>query len=101
MTSKSIRAEWEHCLLVCRKCSKKQKGGFGLKGKTKLAKHLRFLLSAKKGRKSKVGVVEVGCLDICPKHAVVMIDSRRPKDWILIKPGADDAELLKLANCPN
>ena len=96
MAGKHIKADWSHAVLVCRKCSKRQKGGFGPDGRTRLAKVLRKMYGAKKRRKSPVGVIEVGCLDVCPKHAVVMIDTRRPKEWLLVKPGADEPELRRL-----
>ncbi len=96
MSAKPIKADWSHAILVCRKCSKRQKGGFGPDGRTRLAKRLRKLFNAKKGRKSPVGVIEVGCLDICPKHAVVVIDSRHPDQWALVKPGIDDEALRRL-----
>ena len=78
--SRHIRADWETALLVCRKCSKKLGGGFGAKGKASLAKALKQELGAKGGRKSKIGIVEVKCLGICPKHAVTMIDARISRD---------------------
>ena len=87
--AKKIKSDWDYSLMVCRKCTKRQKGGFGKKGKSPLAKMLRKALGAKKGRKSNIGVVEVGCLGVCPRHAVVMIDSRAPQEWMLVTPGAD------------
>lgn len=91
-----IRTNWSHAVLVCRKCSKKleKKGrGFGPDDK-RLAAALKRELGAGKGRKAKVGVIEVPCLDICPKGAVVVIDSRRPEEWRIIDPAAPfDAEV--------
>lgn len=85
-----VRANWSHAVLVCRKCSKKleKKGrGFGPDDKP-FGKALRAELGAGKGRKSPVGVIEVPCLDICPKGAVVAIDSRRPEEWRIVSPDA-------------
>lgn len=84
---KSVRADWAGTLLVCAKCSKKLDGGFGPKGKTSLAKALRRYLSLGKGRKSRLGVVEVKCLGICPKNAVTVIDGGRPQQWQLVERG--------------
>ncbi|MBB5687165.1 (2Fe-2S) ferredoxin domain-containing protein [Sphingobium boeckii] len=92
--NRHIRADWETALLVCRKCSKKLDGGFGLKGKTPLAKALKKELGAKGGRKSKIGIVEVKCLGICPKHAVTLIDARKSRDWLIVKQGTDAGELV-------
>ena len=81
--------------MVCRKCSKKLKGGFGADGKQSLAKALRKQMSAKKGRKAHMGIVEVPCLDICPKNAVVAVDTRCPAVWRIVRPEADVAQLAK------
>ncbi|MGV3480898.1 MAG: hypothetical protein ACO1O3_13180 [Sphingobium sp.] len=89
-----VRSNWSTALLICRKCSKRQHGGFGPKGKTPLAKALKKELGGKKGRKALVGIVEVKCLGVCPRHAVTMVDSRHPRDWLLVKPGTEMSEVL-------
>jgi len=86
-----VRANWSHAILVCKKCSKKQakKGhGFGPQQKH-LKAALKHELGAGKGRKSPVGVIEVSCLDICPKKGVVVIDSRAPDTWRILDPEGD------------
>lgn len=82
-----VRSDWRGAVLVCRKCSKKLGGGFGSKGKTSLAKALRKAMGGGKGRKAKMGVIEVGCLDICPKGAVTMIDTHHPDQWLIVRAG--------------
>lgn len=85
-----VRSNWSHAVLVCRKCSKKleKKGqGFGPDDK-RLAAALKRELGAGKARKAGLGVIEVPCLDICPKGGVVVIDSRHPQDWRILTPGA-------------
>jgi len=98
VTTKRVRAEWRDVVLVCRKCSKKLDGGFGLKGDKRLAKVLRKALAepgAKaKGRKAAVGVVEVDCLDICPKGAVTTIRAGDPKSWRIVPEGMPVDEVL-------
>ncbi len=90
-----ITANWSHAILICKKCSKKQrKRGFGGNGNS-LAKALKAELGTKKGRKAPVGIVEVGCLDICPKQGVVLVDSRTPGQWRIVTPEADIAELAR------
>jgi len=92
-----IRSNWSHAILVCKKCSKKvRKRGvrFGKDGDA-LPKALRKSLGAKKGRKSPLGLVEVSCLDICPKNGVVLVDTRTPGQWRIIKPDADIDELAR------
>lgn len=91
-----VRSNWSHAVLVCKKCSKKleKKGcGFGPDDK-RLAAALKRELGAGKGRKAKVGVIEVPCLDICPKGGAVVIDSRRPQDWRIVTPDAPFAEVV-------
>ena len=83
-----VRAEWDRVVLVCRKCSKKLDGGFGADGGQSLAKALRAELGGGKGRKAKAGVIEVGCLKICPKRAVVVVDAAHPREWLLVEAGA-------------
>jgi predicted metal-binding protein len=86
---RSVNANWESAILVCRKCSKKLDGGFGPDGKASLAKALRRALGQKKGRKATLGVVEIACMDICPKGAVTLIDMAQPGRWQIVPHGAD------------
>jgi predicted metal-binding protein len=90
-----VRSNWDHAVLVCRKCSKKLDGGFGPDGGERLAKALRRHLSLKKGRKASAGIVEVNCLGICPKGAVTVINGSQSREWLLVKPGADLDELAR------
>ena len=79
---KRVKADWDEVVLVCRKCSKKLKGGFGDDGDQKLAKVLRKAMGAKgKSRKAKAAVIEIDCLDVCPKDAVVVVRASRPREW--------------------
>ena len=83
-----VCADWQDAVLVCRKCSKRVGGGFGPKGKTRLAKALRKYLGGKKNRRAKIGVVETKCLSACPKRAVTVVTASNLLDWKLIEPGA-------------
>ena len=86
---KRVKADWSEVVLVCRKCSKKLDGGFGEDGDQKLAKALRKAIGAKgKGRKANAAVIEVDCLDVCPKGAVVAVRASAPKDWAVVPRGA-------------
>lgn len=89
MSARRINANWSNAVLVCRKCSKKLEGGFGPEGNKSLAKALRKHLRLGKGRKARAGVLEVGCLDICPKRAVTVVDTRTPDRWLIVRPGAN------------
>jgi predicted metal-binding protein len=86
---KQVKADWAEVVLVCRKCSKKLKGGFGENGDQKLAKALRRALGTRgAGRKAASAVIEVGCLDVCPKGSVVVVRGSRPKEWAIVPRGA-------------
>ncbi|PTD26076.1 hypothetical protein [Sphingomonas fennica] len=88
-----VRSDWRGAILVCRKCGKKAGGGFGPKGKTSLAKALRKEMHGGKGRKARLGVVEVGCLGVCPKHAVTVVDASRPGEWLIVPAGTPVEEV--------
>jgi predicted metal-binding protein len=88
---KRARSDWTEVVLVCRKCSKKLDGGFGEDGDEKLAKALRKGLKAPgggKGRKARVGVIEVDCFDVCPKNAAVAVKASNPGEWVVVPRGA-------------
>lgn len=89
---KIAKSNWDRTVLVCTKCSKKIDGGFGPKGKMPLLKALRAVLG--KGRKAKAGVLPVKCLGVCPKNAVTIIDSRRPREWIIVPSATPVAQIL-------
>jgi len=86
---RTVRADWAGAILVCRKCTRKVDGGFGKKGKHGLAKALRMHLHLGKGRKASVGIVEVGCLGICPHRAVTVVDASHPARWRIVPAGSD------------
>lgn len=95
---KRVRAEWRDVILVCRKCSKKIDGGFGKKKGERLAKVLRKALAVPgqktKGRKASVGVIEVGCFDICPKKAVTTVRAGSPGTWHVVPKGMPIDEVI-------
>ncbi|HEX4508115.1 MAG TPA: (2Fe-2S) ferredoxin domain-containing protein [Alphaproteobacteria bacterium] len=93
---KRVRSDWQDVVLVCWKCSKRLDGGFGKKGEESLAKSLRRSTGArKKGRKGPLGVIEVDCLNICPKGAVVAIRAAAPEDWAVIPAGTPVAQVIE------
>ena len=80
-----VQSNWASAALVCAKCTKKLGGGFGAKGNVPLAKALRKVLG--KGRKASVGIVPVKCLGICPKGGVTVVDTRKPREWMVVRAG--------------
>jgi len=79
---------WRETLLICKKCSKKVKGGFGPKSKTRLKKALAEKLALRKGRHASVGLIEVGCFDLCPKRAVTVARGTEPGKFYVVPRGA-------------
>ena len=99
---KQVKADWRDVVLVCRKCSKKLDGGFGSDGEQVLVKALRKGLATSAGaaygkvkaRRRDIAVIEVGCLDICPKKAVVVLKGSDPKSIVLVPVGAEVDDVL-------
>jgi predicted metal-binding protein len=93
---KQVKSDWTEVVLVCRKCSKKLRGGFGIDGDQPFSKALRRELQPKelkaKGRRARIGIVEVGCFDVCPKNAVVAVRAASPGEWLVIPAGTPAAE---------
>ncbi len=69
-------------------------GGFGDRGRDRLAAVLRAEPGFGKGRKADIGVLETKCLGLCPKHGVAVIDTRRPGQWLIVQDGDDAARLV-------
>ncbi len=81
--------------MVCRKCSKKISGGFGPKGKTRLDKALKDALVEGKGRKANLAIMQVGCFDICPKHAVIVARGATPETLYSVRKGTALEEVVR------
>ncbi|MBV7257267.1 (2Fe-2S) ferredoxin domain-containing protein [Pacificimonas sp. WHA3] len=93
---RTVRSDWSKAILVCAKCSKKCKGGFGIKGKQSLMKALRGYCGGGKGRKSPMGIIEVKCLGVCPKNAVVVINGCNSDLWNIVPKGTDMDEIAEI-----
>lgn len=83
-------APWQQVALVCGKCSRKLRGGFGKKGKQDLASVLKDAAKAA-GRRRALRVLEVGCLGLCPKHAVSALSSAQPDQVLAVPAGTPGA----------
>jgi hypothetical protein len=97
------RANWRGAILVCRKCQKKLGNeGFGPKGEESLSKAMKRAVKASpvgrgaklKGRAAPVGIVEVGCLKLCPKKGVTVVSGARPDRWLVAGVGAPAEAVL-------
>lgn len=100
---KHIKTDWTDVVLVCRKCAKKLGGGFGPDGDQSLPKALRKEIAKREGGKpmkkprrkgARVAVVEIDCLDICPKGAAVVVPAGAPSRWRSVPRGTDVGALL-------
>lgn len=89
----SVRSDWRAVVLVCGKCSRRLKGGFGADGRTPLDKALRKYAGKGKGRKAAIGALEVPCLKVCPKHAVTVVDGAHPGRWLIVPAGTPVAKV--------
>ncbi len=85
--------QWEHIVLVCRKCSKKLHGGFGPDGKDSLSRALKAELR-EAGRRRSVRVIETKCLGLCPKGAVTMLPAGTPGRLLSVPKATPAAEIL-------
>ena len=84
---------WTDTLLICRKCSRKLGGGFGPDGRDTLRQVVRDTLRLS-GRRGEVGLIDVGCLGVCPKKGVTTARASRPGELLVVPRGLDAASLL-------
>ena len=75
---RSVATPATSLVAICGKCGKKLGGGFGPRGKQRLGKALRDALDLPASKRSRVHIVETGCLKLCPKGAVAVIHSGEP-----------------------
>ncbi len=85
--------QWDQVVLVCKKCSKKLHGGFGLDGKETLARALKHALR-QAGRRRAMRVIETKCLGLCPKGAVTVLPASRPGALLTVPKATPAADLL-------
>ncbi|MCF4164689.1 hypothetical protein L2U69_03405 [Zavarzinia compransoris] len=85
--SKPIKTGWTDIVLVCGKCQRKMKGGFGPNGKQDLDKALSRALRPERKTEPTVGIVETRCLDVCPRGGVTVACSRDPGTMTVVMAG--------------
>ncbi|HQT77199.1 MAG TPA: hypothetical protein PLD10_09130 [Rhodopila sp.] len=85
---------WKQVVVLCRKCGKKQDGGFGSKGKDSLKSLLRQGLRDN-GRRRDVRVFETSCMGVCPKRGVTALNASRPGTLHVIAAGTDAPTALQ------
>jgi predicted metal-binding protein len=85
---------WSDVIILCRKCGKKCRGGFGPKRKDKLKDTLRQALRDA-GRRRQVRVMETACLGVCPKDGVTALNATRPGTIHVIRTGTDGPDAVR------
>ncbi|PWR21399.1 hypothetical protein [Zavarzinia aquatilis] len=90
-TGKALNTGWDDIVLVCAKCERKLKGGFGPSGKKDLSKVLARALDEQGAR---IGVVETLCLDVCPRGGVTALLASRPGRFSVIREGTPVEDAL-------
>jgi len=94
------RSKWRESVLVCRKCSKKLRGGFGRKGKRTLRGLLKDVYGDAKGRRAEIGIVEAPCFKLCPKGAVSVALGSRPGVLFEVAEGTAVEDVLEALDLP-
>lgn len=77
-----VKARQDAVLLVCGKCLKKGDG------KDPLTKPLKRAIKPLGYR-----LIKTRCLGVCPKNAITMNDSRRPREWLIVRPDTPADEI--------
>ena len=90
----TLATGWRDVAFLCRKCGKKLDGGFGSDGKQSLRRALRDAMRVGGWRRD-LGILEVGCLGVCPKGAVTMGLASAPGEVLIVAAGADIRSLLE------
>lgn len=90
---KTAKTQWRDVILVCKKCQKKVGKGFGPSEDLTLKKALKRYLKPGKGRKAEIAFISVKCFDVCPKDAVMTVNTARPDEMVVIPAGADLVEV--------
>ena len=90
---KTYTSPWEgRLILVCQKCQRKLKGNDGLHALAKLRKtvkrHNKLHLT------KTLEIVNVSCMDLCPKNGVAVCDPCHPTRLSILR-STDDIERLK------
>lgn len=90
---KSYPAPWQgELILACRKCQKKLKTDKDLQPLAKLKKTIKR--HNKEHPDHALDVINVPCMDLCPKNGVTVCRPERDSSRLLILRSGDDVRLL-------
>ncbi len=76
------RAKPVAIVMACEKCFKRTNA------KDWLTKPLKKAL-----KPQRIKLVRTRCLGVCPKDAIVLHDSRRPREWVIVAAGTPPADV--------
>ena len=92
---KTYPVPWKgQIILACRKCQKKLRGDHGLQAMAKLKKTIRQ--HNKEHPHQLLHVINVGCMDLCPKEGVTVCGVRGQNQLRILR-SQEDVEKLALA----
>ena len=90
---KTYPAPWDgQVILACRKCQKKLKGDRDLRSLAKLKKAVKRY--NKEHPQQPLHVINVPCMDLCPRDGVTICNPARDPNRLSIVRGAEDIERL-------
>ncbi len=72
-------------VMACEKCFKRTRI------KDRLTKPLKRALKSQR-----IKVIRTRCLGVCPKDAITLHDSRRPREWVIVANGTPPDEVAAL-----
>lgn len=72
-------------VMACEKCFKRTRI------KDRLTKSLKRALKSQR-----IKVIRTRCLGVCPKDAITLHDSRRPREWVIVANGTPPDEVAAL-----
>lgn len=88
-----VKPPWQACVMVCRKCPKR--GGGKKRDAKRFLSELRDAVRERFGKK-RSRVIEVGCLDLCPKGRITVAlgSPAGPLRVLLAEPSASPESIL-------
>jgi predicted metal-binding protein len=94
--TKSYPVPWQgRLVLVCRKCQRKLKNEHGLKALGNVKKRVKA--RNKRHRQDLLHVINVPCMDVCPKHSVAVCLPGQSGDRLHILRTEEDLDSFSLS----
>jgi predicted metal-binding protein len=84
---------WKTVILLCGKCARKMRAGYGPSGKETLRTALREAFR-ENGHRRDLRIIETRCMGICPRKAVTALNASRPEKIFTIPRGTAATEAM-------